>query len=167
MLKITGMPTQASESGSDSSNNGAMIVKNGWYHAEARAKDTELLWRESEGNFLKLVLKICRETADLDMKLSDLTPKFTRRNYEDISIRSQVLTTMLANEKIAPRLAFAHCGMFVDSEEAFSESMKWYEENKQPIETATAVEIGRENADEITQTNGENRTNTGGNENGD
>lgn len=143
MLKITGMPTQASESSSDSSNNGAMIVKNGWYHAEARAKDTELLWRESEENFLKLVLKICRETGDLDMRLSDFTPKFTRRNYEDISVRSQVLTTMLANEKIAPRLAFAHCGMFVDSEEAYAESERWYEEHRQkdPVPDTVSEEL--------------------------
>lgn len=165
LLKIVGMPMQATEGTSDSSNNGAMIVKNGWYHAEARAKDTELLWREAEGNFLKLVLRICRDTNTLDLKLSNVTSKFTRRNYEDISIRSQVLNTMLSNEKIAPRLAFAHCGMFVDSEEAYSESMQWHKENTQ-VETASAVEIGRENADQITQIDGENRTNTGGNENG-
>ncbi|MDR2044898.1 MAG: phage portal protein [Clostridium sp.] len=141
MLKITGMPTQASETSSDSSNNGAMIVKNGWFHAEARAKDTELLWREAEGNFLKLVLKICRETGDLDIKLSEFTPKFSRKNYEDVQTKSQVLTAMLATDKIAPRLAFAHCGLFVDSESAYSESKEWYEasmvreEEKLPDET--------------------------------
>lgn len=130
VLRITGMPSQAMGSNSDSSNNGAVIVRNGWFNAEARAKDTELLWRESEGNFLKLVLKLCREMGELDLKLSDITEKFTRRNYEDLQVRSQVLTTMLSNQKIAPRLAFAHCGMFVDSEEAFRESQKWYEEHK-------------------------------------
>ena len=47
VLRITGMPSQAMGSNSDSSNNGAVIVRNGWFNAEARAKDTELLWRES------------------------------------------------------------------------------------------------------------------------
>lgn len=139
VLRITGMPSLSMGNTSDSSNNGAVIVRNGWYNAEARAKDTELLWREAEGNFLKLVLKLCRELGVVDLKLSDITEKFTRRNYEDLQVRSQVLTTMLSNEKIAPRLAFAHCGMFVDSEEAYKESMEWYESHKEPVALEEAV----------------------------
>ena len=139
VLRITGMPSQSNANTSDSSNNGAVIVRNGWYNAESRAKDTELLWRESEGNFLKLVFNICRQTTDFDMRLSDVTLKFTRRNYEDIQTRSQVLTTMLANPKIAPRLAFAHCGMFVDAEEAYAESIKWYEEHPEETEKTQPV----------------------------
>lgn len=130
VLRITGMPSRSSGETSDSSNNGATIVRNGWFNAEARAKDTEDLWRESEGQFLKLVLKICREVAGLNLKLAQVTPKFTRRNYEDLQARSQVLVTMLNNPMIAPELAFAHCGMFVDSEEAYQKSMEWYEAHK-------------------------------------
>ena len=134
VLRITGMPSQAMGNTSDSSNNGAAIVRNGWYNAEARAKDTEQLWRESEGNFLKLVLRICRDMPNgLNLKLSEVTPKFTRRNYEDLQVRSQVLTTMLGNDKIAPKLAFTHCGMFIDAEEAYNESMVWYEAHKQEM----------------------------------
>lgn len=146
VLRITGMPSLSMGSTSDSSNNGAVIVRNGWYNAEARAKDTELLWREAEGNFLKLVLKLCRELGVVDLKLSDITEKFTRRNYEDLQVRSQVLTTMLSNEKIAPRLAFAHCGMFVDSEEAYEESMEWYESHKEPV--APEETVNTDNPDE-------------------
>lgn len=131
VLRITGMPSQAMGNNSDSSNNGAVIVRNGWYNAEARAKDTELLWRESEGNFLKLVLKICRDLGVLDLKPTEITEKFTRRNYEDIQVRSQVLATMLGNDKIAPRLAYTHCGMFVDAEEAYKESMEYYEKQRE------------------------------------
>lgn len=134
VLRITGMPSQSSGETSDSSNNGATIVRNGWFNAEARAKDTEALWRESEGHFLKLVLKICRDVAGLNLKMSDVGLKFTRRNYEDLQARSQVLTTMLNNPMIAPELAFAHCGMFVDSEEAYMKSMQWYEQNKAKLE---------------------------------
>lgn len=151
VLRITGMPSLSMGKTSDSSNNGAVIVRNGWYNAEARAKDTELLWREAEGNFLKLVLKLCRELGVVDLKLSDITEKFTRRNYEDLQVRSQVLTTMLSNEKIAPRLAFAHCGMFVDSEEAYKESMEWYESHKEsvaPEETVNTDNPGEGDSDD-------------------
>ena len=54
--------------------------------------------------------------------------RFTRRNYENIQSKAQVLTTMLANDKIHPRLAFEHCGMFVDAELAYKESMEYYDE---------------------------------------
>lgn len=128
VLRITGMPSQSNGNTSDSSNNGATIVRNGWFNAEARAKDTEDLWRESEGEFLKLVLRICRGMTDLDIRYPEIALKFTRRNYEDLQVRTQALTTMLGSQMIAPRLAFAHCGLFVDPEEAYAESMKWYEE---------------------------------------
>lgn len=142
ILRITGMPSQAMGNTSDSSNNGAAIVRNGWYNAEARAKDTEQLWRESEGEFLKLVLRICRDVSDLKLRLTDVTPKFTRRNYEDLQVRSQVLTTMLANPKIAPQLAFTHCGMFVDAEAAYKDSMAWYEEHKAELEQLATRSTG-------------------------
>ena len=35
---------------------------------------------------------------------------------------------MLKNPKIAPRLAFATCGLFGDVEQAFEESKEYYEE---------------------------------------
>jgi SPP1 family phage portal protein len=141
--RIVGLPTQGMENTSDSSNNGAQIIKQGWQQAEARAKDTELLWRESEGNFLKLVLKICREVGAVDIKLASVTPKFTRRSYENVLVKSQVLTTMLSIDKVAPRLAFDASGLFIDSESAYLESMKWYEENK-PTESVIPSNVSEE-----------------------
>lgn len=150
VLRITGMPSQAMGNTSDSSNNGAAIVRNGWYNAEARAKDTEQLWRESEGEFLKLVLRICRDMpGGFDLRISQVTPKFTRRNYEDLQVRSQVLTTMLGNEKIAPKLAFTHCGMFIDAEEAYNESMEWYEAHKQEMQSSEAQNVAESYATKV------------------
>ena len=77
-------------------------MRNGWYNAEARAKETDTLWSASENVLRRIVLRICRETGVLDLKAANVTDKFTRRNYEDILARSQVLTTMLSNEWIAP-----------------------------------------------------------------
>lgn len=129
ILTICGMPSQGNGSTSDSSNNGAVIVKDGWQSAEARAKDTETLFKRSERQFLKLVLQICRDTQGLNLQLSQIEQKFTRRNYSDLLSKSQVLTTMLSNEKIHPQLAFTHSGMFTDSEMAYSMSMEWFEEH--------------------------------------
>ena len=80
---------------------------------------------------LKLVLKICRELSDLNLYLKDIDMKFTRRNYEAIQSKSQVLISMLQEPKIHPQLAFQHSGMFSDSESAYTMSMKYYEEQQQ------------------------------------
>ena len=130
VLTIVGMPSQGDASTGDSSNNGAVILKNGWQGAEARAKDSELMFKQSEQEFLKVVLFLCKELQDFDLQLSDIEAHFTRRNYQDLLSKSQVLINMLSNDKIAPKLAFDSCGMFIDSEEAYRISKEYYEQFK-------------------------------------
>ena len=93
--EIVGMPSQGDGNSSDSSNNGAMIIKNGWWHAEARAQETQSMWKEAETEFLKVVLKICDETNALaGLKISDLEPKFWRQSYEDLLVKTQSFMTL-------------------------------------------------------------------------
>lgn len=131
ILTICGMPNR--NGGSSTSDTGAAVVlRDGWSLAEARAKDSELMFKRAEKNVLKLILRICKDSLDCptevgSLKIGDIDMMFTRRNYENIQSKAQVLDMMLKNSKIHPRLAFAHCGMFSDSEEAYSLSMKHYE----------------------------------------
>lgn len=130
ILTICGMPNR--NGGSSTSDTGAaVLLRDGWSLAEARAKDSEHMFRKSEKKMLKLVLRICRELAGLDLKLKDIELQFTRRNYENIQSKSQVLVSMLQSEKIHPLLAFQHSGLFVDPERAYSMSMEYYEEEQE------------------------------------
>jgi len=130
ILRIVGMPSQSDGNTSDSSNNGAVILKNGWQGADARASETEVMFRTSEQKFLKVILKITRELTEnkINLKLSDIDIKFTRRNYENLYQKAQTLDLMLNNNKIAPQLAFQVCGLFPNSEEAYTMSKEYYEE---------------------------------------
>ena len=129
VLTICGMPNR--NGGTSTSDTGsAVIMRDGWSAAEARAKDSELMFKLSEKEFLKLVLRICSDLSDLELRLSDVEVRFTRRNYENISQKSTVLTTMLSNPKIAPILAFTHCGMFSDPQLAYRMSMDYAEEQE-------------------------------------
>ena len=134
VLSICGLPSMSDGNTSDSSNNGAVILKNGWQGAETRAKDSELMFKRSEKEILKLVLKLCDGLADLKVKLKDIDMKFTRRNYDNIQSKSQVLATMLQQPKVHPLLAFTHCGLFSDPESAYSMSNKYYEEQMEKWE---------------------------------
>ena len=90
-----------------------------------------MLFVANEYRYLRLIFNICGVTSDLNMKLTDVGMKFTRRNHSDILTKSQVLTTMLDSEKIHPRLAFSHCGMFVDPEEAYLASEAYRKEREE------------------------------------
>ena len=129
VLTICGMPNR--NGGSSTSDTGsAVILRDGWSAAEARAKDSELMFKLSEKEFLKLVLHICSDLSDLELKLSNVEVRFTRRNYENIAQKATVLTTMLSNPKIAPVLAFTHCGMFSDPQIAYAMSREYAEEQE-------------------------------------
>lgn len=132
VLNIVGMPNR--NGGSSTSDTGAAtIVRDGWATAEARAKLDELSYKESERQFLKGVLRIIRDTVGTPLGLADIETKFTRRNYENIQTKAQVLDIMLKNDKIAPPLAFTHCGMFSDPEDAAKQSAAHYEKVKSEL----------------------------------
>lgn len=129
VLTICGMPNR--NGGSSTSDTGsAVIMRDGWSDAEARAKDSENVFKKSEKKMLKLVLRICRELSDVKLYLKDIEMKFTRRNYDNIQSKSQVLVSMLNCDKIHPQLAFQHAGMFSDSESAYKMSKNYYEEQQ-------------------------------------
>ncbi len=129
ILTICGMPNR--NGGSSTSDTGsAVIMRDGWEVAEAKAKDTELMFKRSEKAFLKIALNIAKTLSGLDLRAAQLDVRFTRRNYENISNKSTVLTAMLASGKIHPKLAFQHCGMFADAELAYKMSAEYTEEQE-------------------------------------
>lgn len=128
---ICGLPSKNSSGGAGSNTGTAVIVANGWSEAETRANDVELVFTASERMFLKLILYITRTMTQnkLNLRLGDIDIKFTRRNYENIYQKAQVLDLLLKNPKVAPRLAFEVCGLFQDVETAYQESATYYEES--------------------------------------
>lgn len=145
VLTICGMPNR--NGGSSTSDTGAaVIMRDGWSAAEARAKDSELMFKKSERILLKIILNICHTLADMTLKVCNIEIRFTRRNYENILQKAQVLDLMLKNPKIHPQLAFAHSGLFVDAELAYSMSMEYAEkEEKKALEYQNKMKGGNDN----------------------
>ena len=132
VLTICGMPNR--NGGSSTSDTGAaVIMRDGWSLAESRAKDSELMFKQSEHEVLKLILRIIRDTTGLsediyNLRLKNISLQFTRRNYENVQSKAQVLVSMLQQNKIHPRLAFEHSGLFTDPESAYQLSKEYSEE---------------------------------------
>lgn len=159
ILVICGMPNR--NGGSSTSDTGsAVIMRDGWSDAEARAKDTELMFKMSEKRFLRIAIRVANTLRDMELKLSAIEIRFTRRNYENIQAKAQVLTTLLANDKIHPRLAFEHCGLFVDPDLAYTQSKEYSEERKKEAQeelqmfAQTETQKAQANSEEDNEDNG-------------
>lgn len=151
IITITGIPNR--NGGSSTSDTGsAVIMRDGWQDAEARAKGVETMFKDAETKTLKLVLRILRDTVGTTLKLADIDTHFTRRNYENIASKSQVLVAMLNNPKIHPELAFAHCGMFPDPESAYLQSKAYYDEQ---MEKWNPIEVNESDGEDVESVGGE------------
>lgn len=151
VLTICGIPNR--NGGTSTSDTGAaVLLRDGWSLAEARAKDSENIFKRAEKEMLKLVLRICRDSAErINLRLTDIDMKFTRRNYENIQSKAQVLVSMLQNDKIHPLLAFAHCGMFSDPESAYALSEQYVSERTDVNITQDSQENDLNNANTFTE----------------
>ena len=154
ILTICGMPNR--NGGSSTSDTGAAVMmRDGWTLAEARAKDSELMFKQSENEVLKLILRIIRDTEGLsediyNLRLKNISLQFTRRNYENVQSKAQVLVSMLQQNKIHPRLAFQHSGLFTDPESAYQLSKDYSEEQaKMALEMMQTANANTEGDDVV------------------
>jgi len=152
ILTICGIPNR--NGGSSTSDNGiAVVYRDGWEAAETRAKDYELMFKKSEKRMLKTLLRICRDVDPelAGLRLKDIDIKFTRRNYENIQSKAQVLISMLQEPKVHPLTAYETCGLFTDPENAYSLGMKYYEEQMSKWEPVAVDETAAEAEEEVTE----------------
>lgn len=157
VVNICGMPNRNGASGSSSDTGAAVLLRDGWTLAESHAKSYELQFKRAERDFLRVALRICRQSkdVDLDLRIRDIELAFNRRNYENILVKAQVLTTMLSSGKIHPQLAFQSCGLFTDPDAAYKQSVEYMEEHQASIEEA-ALSVARQQAiDEGRQAEGD------------
>ena len=141
IYEIVGMPTNSSGGMSTSDTGRAVEMRDGWSSTETLAKPDEKAFKLPERiYFLRAVLRIMRDTIGTSLTLKDIDIKFTRRIYEGLVAKSQVLLNMLATNKIAPELAFSTCGLFSDPEDAAKKSQEYYDKVKITIpDTAKAT----------------------------
>lgn len=129
VLTICGMPTTTKGGRSTSDTGQAVFLRDGWSQCEARARDTELLFKRAEKLFLRQVLSIVSTMRrDFDLKLSEVDCKFTRRQHDNLQSKSQALQAML-QAGLHPEIAIATCGLFNDPMDVYQRSIpflrKW------------------------------------------
>lgn len=124
VLVICGMPTTKKGGTSTSDTGAAVLLRDGWQQCEARARDTELLFKRAEKEFLRLVLSITRSISNLDLSLSEVECKFTRRQHDNLLTKTQSLLHML-EAGLHPQVAIATSGLFNDPMDVYEQSKKF------------------------------------------
>lgn len=148
VVNICGMPSRQSGGGSTSDTGAAVLLRDGWTLAESHAKSYELQFKRAERQFLRTVLSICDQSGDtsINLRLKDIELTFNRRNYENIQVKSQVLTTMLSNKWVHPETAYKSCGMFTDPEAEYLKALRWVEQGRGSSDDADTDDAGQDPA---------------------
>lgn len=128
ILTICGVPRLNDKpSGGDTGQ--ARLLGEGWTMADERAKQDELSFKKSERQFLKLILKICKNKETLkNLKISDIDIKFTRNKSDNLLVKTQGLMNMMQSQ-VPPDVAFTICGLFSDPNEVYSKAKQYYGED--------------------------------------
>lgn len=126
VLIICGMPDREGSSRSTGDTGQAVMLRDGWSAAESRAKDSELAFKRSEKEFLKLVLRIVKDISLLDIRLGDIDIKFARNKTDSLIVKSQGLQNIL-EAGIHPQIAISSIGLFSDPEQVYLDSIPYLE----------------------------------------
>ena len=117
----------------------AVVYRNGWEAAYESALGDQKNIDRSEYRAIKLMLEICDAVGKLSLPIRYINIDYTRQHYENMATKSQVLISMLNNDKIAPPVAYEVCGLFYDPNKKWLEGEKWYREHNTE-ETVTISE---------------------------
>lgn len=146
VLIICGMPDRNGTNRTTGDTGQAVMLRDGWSAAESKAKETELIFKKSEKQFLKYVLRLLDN--EVKMSISDIDIKFTRNKTDNLLTKTQGLQNML-EAGVAPVLAFTNCNLFSDPEQACKDSApyleKWLPKKETEIATSTQPTVPANN----------------------
>lgn len=137
VLIICGMPDRNGANRTTGDTGQAVMLRDGWSAAESKAKETELIFKKSEKQFLKYALRLM--SGNVNMPVSDIDIKFTRNKTDNLLTKTQGLQNML-EAGVAPVLAFTNCNLFSDPEQAVKDSAAYLEKWLPAKESAEPVE---------------------------
>lgn len=164
VLRICAMPSTTKGGTSTSDTGQAVLYRDGWSQADASARNTGDLFRESNKQFDRIVTKILRDRGLLKIELSDFKLQFVRNEQANIQSKAQAFQTLMA-AGLHPVLAAAKSGISYDpvADMAMSEKylkMIWGDPDK--VDEAEAQGNGKGEAEIIEDDRDNGDSPTGG-----
>ena len=161
-LRIAAMPSRSNGESTYDTTGAAVLANFGWYQADAAARNTEDLFRESNRQFDAIVLEILKRKDLLDINLNDFELQFVRNETANVQSKAQAFQTLVA-AGFHPELAAAKSGISNDPVKDMKMSapylkMIWGDPEKVDKEEEKGNGEGEASIVESDNDNGENDT---------
>ena len=164
VLRIAAMPSRSSGQSTQSTTGAAVLANFGWYQADASARNTEDLFKESNRQFDAIVVDILRKKRILDINLNDFELNFVRNETANVQAKAQAFQTLMS-AGLHPELALAKSGISNDPVKDMKMSEKWLEMiwgNPQKVDQAEQTDGGQGEAEIIERSSDNGENDTGG-----
>ena len=162
VLRICAMPSRSNGSSTYDTTGAAVLANFGWYQADAAARNTEDLFKESNRQFDRIIVEILKRKGLLDIDLNDFELNFVRNETANVQSKAQAFQTLMA-AGLHPELAAAKSGISSDPVKDMKMSEKWLEMiwgNPEKVVKAEQTNGGQGEAEIVEENsdNGENET---------
>ena len=162
VLRICAMPSRSNGQSTYDTTGAAVLANYGWYQADACARNTEDLFKESNREFDKIIVEILRRKGLLDVDLNDFELNFVRNETANVQSKAQAFQTLMS-AGLHPELAAAKSGISNDPVKDMKMSEKWLEMiwgNPEKVVKAEQTDGGQGEATIIEEdrNNGDNET---------
>lgn len=152
VYEICGVPDRKTQNtGGDTGQ--AVLLRDGFAASESRARSTEKFFRKAEMDYLRIVLRICRDIATSeigDMTLRDIDVKLSRNKSDGLQVKAQSLK-MLLDSGVNPEDAYSVVELFSDPTAIWIKSRQWQDENAVFVENKFKIsrEVGGAGTSEL------------------
>lgn len=124
ILAICSMPFARQNGYHNAATGTAALIMNGYYQADAAARNTQDLFRESNSIYDEIILKILRDKDILDLKTTDINLEFAENETVNVQAKAQSFQTLLASG-MHPILAAQKSGVSNDAVADIQMSEPW------------------------------------------
>ena len=126
VLGICAMPSRSTGGATYDTTGAAVLANFGWYQADAAARNTTDLYKESNKQFDVIITDILKRKGLLDIDPASFELSFPRNEVANVQSKAQACNTLLATG-LSPELAFAKSGISNDPVADVHMSKKWIE----------------------------------------
>lgn len=162
ILNICAMPSRSDRQSTYNTTGAAVLANFGYFQADAAARNTIDLFRESNAQFDAIIVEILRRKGLLDINLNDFELEMVRNETANVQSKAQAFQTLMASG-FHPELAAAKSGISNDPVKDMKMSEKyirmiWGDPDKVVEEEQVDGGQGEAEIVESDNFNGENET---------
>lgn len=126
LYALIGIPNRNNRQGGGADTGQAVELRDGWADLEVLARNKELTFKRSEKKALRIILNIINNKEDLGITLLDVDIKFSRNKTNNLLVKSQSFSTLLATKTLSPQDCLTIVDLVSDVNEYISRGEKFW-----------------------------------------